>query len=159
MKIRFPCALPHERETIVDRVTRLRAWQKSFIQRVIITVPNQPHQGAYSSLGSTMPEGKQRILRSLVRTMHHLARTTLPAGHLERIEYQLGRQAVRHRPAHHLAADAIKGSASKETLPCWGHRCISATHSRLGARALKSRFTRSGAGRASGRRTVMRDPL
>jgi hypothetical protein len=63
--------------------------EKAFIQRVIITGPNQPHQGAYSSLGSTMPEGKQRILRSLVRTMHHLARTTLPAGHLERIEYQL----------------------------------------------------------------------
>lgn len=50
------------------------------------------------------------------------------------------------------------GSRHREP-PAVGRYVMSATHSRLGAAARKSRLTRSGAGRVSGKRMVGRGPL
>src|SRR3954462_12234517 len=88
----------------------------------------------------------------------HVARPPLADRHLERVEHQLGAQVVRHGPPHDTTAPGVEHDREIEKAAAAGMKVLSATHSWFGPVALKSRSTRSGAGRASLSRRVVTGP-
>src|SRR5205807_10280496 len=78
--------------------------------------------------------------------------------HVEGVEDEVGAQVRRHRPAHDAAAPGIEDDGKVEEAGP-GRDVMSATQRRSGPGALKSRSTRSGAGRASRSRMVVRGLL
>ena len=88
-------------------------------------------------------------MAALVAVVDDVLGPPLANRHLHRVQHQFGAQVVRHRPADDLAAPGVEHDGEIEE-PCH-RRHISdvATHSWFGLVALKSRSTRSGAGRSS----------
>ena len=135
----------------------LQRREETLGQRVVVAISYRAHGGANIHRPTPLAKRNRGILGTLVGMMDHaLIGTSLAQGHIERIEHQLTPQVIGHRPAHTRRLYTSSTTARNKNPVQVGTYLISATHSRSGPSALKSRSTRSGAGRASGLRSVVR---
>jgi len=95
-------------------------------------------------------------LTALIRVVDHLQRMPLVDGHLQRIQDQICLQVIGHCPASNSSAEGIDNHRQIWEPFRSPDVVISATQSLSGRSALKSRSTRSGAGRAPGLRRAVR---
>jgi hypothetical protein len=79
-----------------------------------------------------------------------VVQSAAPDGVLQRAQHQLGIGPVAGLPAHDPPGEGVADTGQPQRPSPVGMREMSATHSRFGAGAVKSRLTRSGAGVAVG---------
>ena len=86
----------------------LQGREEAFAQRVVVRIAHRAGRRSYAGLPAPCPERDRRVLRALVAVVNHFLRPSLPDGHVQRIQDQLGAQVGGHRPAHHPATPGIQ---------------------------------------------------
>src|SRR5579862_2075387 len=133
--------------------------EEALTHRVVVRIAHAAHRWSHTHVPAPLPERDRRVLAALIGMVNHIDRSALRERHVERLEHELGPQVRRHRPTDDPAAPRIEDDGEVEKPAQVGTYVMSATQRRSGPAAVKSRSTRSGAGRASRSRMVVRVPL
>ena len=90
----------------IDELT-FEGGEKALAQGVVEAVSDRTHGGTNPHLPAALAEGDGGVLTALIGMVDHVLRTSLPQGHVQRVEHELGTQVVGHRPAHNAAGEGI----------------------------------------------------
>ncbi len=101
-------------EAVAVQQLTLQRGKEALTQGIVETIPNRSHGRADTSSATTLAKGNRGVLSALVRMMDHALWTSLPQGHLQRIEHQLSPEVSLHGPAHHPAAEGIEHNGQIE---------------------------------------------
>src|ERR1700722_5145059 len=96
------------REAPTDEQLALKRSVEALAHRVVVAIPNRTHRRPDACFPTTLPEGDRRVLRSLVGVVNDAGRIAPVNRHIQRIEYELGAQVIRHGPANDAAAARIQ---------------------------------------------------
>lgn len=161
-----PASLYMRMEATTIQQLALQRGEKVLAESIVVTVADRSHGRSYPRFPAAFPEGDRGVLAALVGVMDHTGWAPLPDRHLEGIQDQLGAQMRGHTCACTAGASVAQPSTrrlqastttAKYKKPVQVEMyAMSATQSSFGLATAKSRFTRSGAGRAPACRTVVR---
>jgi hypothetical protein len=94
-------------ETMSFYQLALESCEEALTERVVIAVADGAHGRAYACSPASQAEGNRGILRTLVRVMDYIERTTLANGHTESIKHELCAKMSGHGPSDHTPAPYI----------------------------------------------------
>lgn len=133
--------------------------KEALAEGIVITIADGAHGGADSSFPAALAKGQRGVLAALVRVMDDTFWLALLNGHVQSIHHQGGVEMSGHRPTHHLAAPGIHDDRQIQPTGPGGNVSNIRHPQTAGASAVKFRWIRSGAGRASGFLWVVRGVL
>src|SRR5512146_218383 len=82
----------------------LEAREEAPGHRIVVSVADAAHRGAHAQLCPALPEGKARILRTLIAVVNDITRPALRNRHVERREREFRTHLLADGPAHDAAA-------------------------------------------------------
>ena len=130
----------------------LQGSEEALAQGVVIAASHPAHRPQDASLSAPLPEGHRGVLAPSIGMMHDLAGLTSLHRLIEGVEHESGPAMCLHRPADYAPTAEVDHYCEVQHALC-GRDLRDVGHPYLGgAEAVKSCWTRSGAGSATGGR-------
>ena len=113
-------------ETVLDEELAFKRCVEVFAHRVIEAVAARTHRWTNAGGFATKAKCNRRVLRSLIRVMHHGKGFSTIDRHLERINDEFLTHVVSHSPANNTPAEDVKHDGQiQETAPRRNVRYVS----------------------------------